>query len=182
MKMNNKCVLVLPSLSMAILTGCGQPSDLKTENPAASAVSQSDSHTHGQSAKASHSASGHDHGAGPHQGTLADWGGGKYHVEFTVDHADQQATIYILGSDEKMPAPVRATDDKLLLTIKNPAFQVELTAVPLDGETDGACSRFVGKHEKLGVVQEFAGTISGQVEGTPYAADFQEAAHGHEHP
>ena len=30
---------------------------------------------------------GHSHGAGPHDGTLADWGGGKYHVEFTVDHA-----------------------------------------------------------------------------------------------
>ena len=33
-----------------------------------------------------HSQEGHAHGAGPHNGTLADWGGGKFQVEFTVDH------------------------------------------------------------------------------------------------
>jgi hypothetical protein len=35
-------------------------------------------------------------------------------------------------------------------------------------------SRFVGKHEKIGVEQEFAGTIVGEVDGTPYTGDFQE--------
>lgn len=38
------------------------------------------------------------------------------------------------------------------------------------------------KSVKLGVVQEFAGTISGEVDGTPYVADFKEEPHGaHEH-
>jgi hypothetical protein len=82
-----------------------------------------------------------------------------------------------LGSDEKTPAPIKATDGKLLLTIKEPSFQVELTAQPLEGEADGNSSRFVGKDEKLGVVQEFAGTISGEVDGTPYAGDFMEEPH-----
>src|SRR4051794_15154853 len=67
---------------------------------------------------------GHEHGTGPHGGTVADWGGGKYHVEFTVDHPKKEATVYILGSDEKTPVPIKAKDDQLLLSIKEPAFQV----------------------------------------------------------
>src|SRR5688572_8775060 len=116
----------------------------------------------------------HGHGAGPHDGTVADWGGGKYHVEFTVDHGKQETVVYVLGADEKTAAPIKAKDGKLLLSIKQPAFQVELQADPQTGETGGASSRFVGKHEKLGVVQEFAGTISGETEGTPYVGDFKE--------
>src|SRR5262245_9829343 len=68
----------------------------------------------------------HAHGAGPHGGTVSDWGGGKYHVEFTVSHPKQEATVYILGSNEKTPAPIKAKDDQLLLTIKEPSFQVVL--------------------------------------------------------
>lgn len=118
------------------------------------------------------------HGAGPHEGAVADWGGGKYHVEFTVDHGKQEAVVYVLGSDEKTAAPIKAKDGMLLLSIKQPAFQVELKADPQAGETGGASSRFVGKNEKLGVVQEFAGTISGEADGTPYVGDFKEEPHG----
>jgi hypothetical protein len=120
----------------------------------------------------------HGHGAGPHGGTVADWGGGKYHVEFTVDHGKQEATVYILGSDEKTPAPIKAADGQLLLTIKEPSFQVPLKAAPQQGDPKGTASRFVGKHEKLGKEQEFAGTISGEADGTPYAGDFQEEPEG----
>lgn len=116
----------------------------------------------------------HAHGAGPHGGAVADWGGGKYHVEFTVDHDKKETIVYVLGSDEKTPAPIKAADGKLLLSIAEPSFQVELTADPLDGETDGASSRYVGHDDRLGVVQEFDGTISGEDEGTPYSGDFKE--------
>jgi hypothetical protein len=116
----------------------------------------------------------HAHGAGPHGGTVADWGGGKFHVEFTVDHSKQEATVYVLGSDEKTPAPIKAADGQLLLTIKEPSFQVSLKATPQPGDPAGTASRFVGKHEKLGKEQEFAGTISGEADGTPYAGDFKE--------
>jgi hypothetical protein len=114
----------------------------------------------------------HTHGTGPHGGTVFDLGGGTYHAEFTVDHPKQEATVYILGSDAKTVAPVKA--DKLLLSITEPQFQVELKAVPLDGEPKGVSSRFVGKHERLGKEQEFAGTVSGEIDGKPYAGDFKE--------
>jgi len=122
---------------------------------------------------------GHSHGEGPNGGAVADWGGGKYHVEFTVNHDTQEATVYVLDNNAKNPAPLKI--EKLLLSIKDPSFQVELLPQPLDGEAEGTSSRFVGKHEKLGVVQEFAGTISGEADGTPYAGDFKEEAHGHTH-
>ena len=115
------------------------------------------------------------HGAGSHEGAVADWGGGKFHVEFTVDHDKQEATVYVLGDDEKTATPIKAST--ILLSINDPTFQVELAAAPLEGEAEGTASRFVGKHESLGKVQEFAGTISGEVDGTPYVGDFKEEPH-----
>lgn len=103
---------------------------------------------------------------------MADWGGGKYHVEFTVNHDRQEATVYILGSDARSAAPVKA--EKLLLSIADPRFQLDLLPKPRSGEPAGAASRFVGKHKNLGQVREFGGTISAEVDATPYAADFQE--------
>jgi len=165
------CSGLLLVLTLAIGCDSGkQPAPQTTTTTAASTTPGKDDHGHA------------GHGAGPHEGTLADWGGGKYHVEFTVDHDKQEATVYVLGSDEKTPSPIKATDGKLLLSIKEPSFQVDLAAMPLDGEAEGTASRFVGKHESLGKVQEFSGTISGEVEGTPYAGDFQEEPHGaHDH-
>ena len=115
----------------------------------------------------------HSHGSGPHGGTITDWGGGAFHVEFTVNHDKKEATVYILGGDEKSPTPIKTA--KVHLVINDPATELDLTAQPLDGEKVGA-SRFVGTHDNLGKVQEFAGTISGDVEGTPYTGDFKEVA------
>ena len=42
----------------------------------------------------------------------------------------------------------------------------------------GTSSRFVGKHEKLGVEQEFAGEVSGDVDGRPLAGEFEEKPEG----
>jgi len=155
--------------SLATLSAVGFVAGCNPEPPAKSAPATTP--TAGQQETPKHAA----HGAGPHEGAVADWGGGKYHVEFTVDHDKQEATVYVLGSDEKSAAPVKA--DQLLLSISEPKFQVDLVAAPLDGETEGLASRFVGKHESLGKVQEFSGTISGEVDGTPYAGSFQEEPH-----
>ena len=164
-------------VTAAIAVGCTPAAPPAPPTPTAPATTSNEDLGHPHT-----SDGGHGHGAGPHEGTLADWGGGKYHVEFTVDHDQQTATVYVLGSDEKTAAPIKATDGKLLLTITEPSFQVELAADPLEGEADGNASRFVGKDEKLGVVQEFAGTVSGEVDGTPYAGEFKEEPHGaHEH-
>ena len=45
---------------------------------------------------------------GPHGGALAEWGEEEYHAEFTADHANKQATIYILDGTAKKAAPVAA--------------------------------------------------------------------------
>lgn len=127
-------------------------------------------------ADAGHEAA-HDHDHAPHGGTLVDWGGGKYHVEFTVDHGTQKAVIYLLGSDAATASPVNGT--AMTLSLSDPVVQVELKPAPLEGEAPDRCSRFEGQHEALGKVQEFAGTLSGEIEGTPYAADFAEEAHQH---
>ena len=116
----------------------------------------------------------HTHGSGPHGGAITHWGDGEYHVEFTVDHDTQTATVYILDSNAEKAAPVKA--DKLTLKINEPAFVVELLPQPMEGEAEGTSSRFTGKKEELGVVQEFAGTISGQVDGKEFSGDFAEIA------
>ena len=166
-KMLARCLVLL--LVPTLLVGCNSEKK-PAATPGSTAAPAATGHAHA------------GHGAGPHEGTVADWGGGKYHVEFTVDHGKQETVVYVLGGDEKTPAPVKAKDGLLLLSIKQPVFQVELKADPQAGETGGASSRYVGKNEKLGVVQEFAGTISGEIDGTPYAGDFKEEPHGaHEH-
>jgi hypothetical protein len=146
------CFAVLP-----LVTGCG-----KTPAPAPAPQTKSNAGEHG-------------HGAGPHGGALTDWGGGAYHVEFTVDHDKKEVTVYIVGSDEKSPAPIKA--DKIQLVINDPMTEMDLVAQPLDSEAEGMSSRFVGTHDTIGIVKEFAGTISGQIEGTPYTGDFQEEPH-----
>jgi hypothetical protein len=159
--MKNFRILLSGAAVLALAAGCTGPGGATPKGGAAKS---------GKSAQDEE----HAHGPGPHGGTVADWGGGKYHVEFTVSHPDQQATVYLLGSDEKTPAPIKAKDDQLLLTIKEPPLQVTLKASPQPGDPEGKSSRFVGKHEKLGKEQEFAGTITGEADGTPYAGEFKE--------
>lgn len=122
-----------------------------------------------------HSVSGHAHGNGPHDGVIADWGGGKYHVEFTVDHDKTQATVYVLGNDEKTATAIDAKE--IEMTIVDPEMLVTLKASPQDTDPAGKSSRYIGTHEKLGIVQEYEGTMTGVVEGTPYSGDFKEKSH-----
>src|SRR6056297_239301 len=172
-------------LLLCVLTagvGCNQSGS--PPEPDQNSVSESsvDDHGHDHAAGETHdhSVAGHAHGVGPHDGTIADWGGGTYHVEFTVDHDKQQATAYILGSDEKTATPIDA--ESIELSITDPEMQVVLNADPQEGDPEGKSSRYVGTDEKLGVVQEYAGTITGVVDGTPYSGDFKEEAHGdHDH-
>ncbi len=143
---------LLVFLGLVAFTGCNkEPND----SPKA----------HGRPEKVSH-----EHGTGPHGGTVFDFG--RWHAEFTVSHKDQEATVYILGSDEKTRTAIPV--ETLLLSIKNPQFQVELKAAPQEGDPSGKASRFVGKDQHFGKEQEFEGTLSGAVNGKPYAGDFKE--------
>jgi hypothetical protein len=168
---------VLSALSLAtalvVFTGCNQESMTPPSSP--SPTTTPDDHGHSHADGTTHAPHG-GHGAGPHEGTVADWGGGKFHVEFTVDHGKQEATVYILGADEKSPVPIDAASIEMSIT--DPVMQVTLKAAPQDSDPAGKASRFIGNHEKLGVVQEYAGTISGVIDGTPYSGDFKEEPHG----
>jgi hypothetical protein len=151
--------MFVAGICLSVAVGCGT-STPPTTPPAANS-----------GAPAAHAG----HGAGPHEGVVTDWGGGKYHVEFTVDHGKKEATVYILGGDEKTPVPVKAT--RVMLSINDPKFEIELKPQPLPGEADGASSCYVGTHDNLGIVKEYSGTISGEIEGTPFAGDFKEEPH-----
>lgn len=122
---------------------------------------------------------GHSHSGGPHGGTMTNWGT-AYHVEFTVDHEKKEATVYFFGGDAKTPAPIKASSVQLV--INDPKTELDLVAKPLEGEAEGTSSRFVGIHDAIGIVKEFAGTISGQIEGAPYTGEFKEEPHdaGHD--
>jgi hypothetical protein len=115
----------------------------------------------------------HDHGPGPHGGTVIELG--KYHGEFVVDHKKKEATVYILAGNVKTPVPLKA--EKVELTITKPMFQVEMKPMPLEGEKDGASSRFVATHDNFGVEQEFAGAVIIKVGDKTYDGDFKEKPH-----
>lgn len=180
MKIKNAFASLVTTACLIGFVGCKQETASTTTTPTnTSASSASDEHGHPHADGEEHAPHG-AHGAGPHDGTVADWGGGKYHVEFTVDHDKQEGTVYILGSDEKSAVPIDT--ETIDLSISDPAMQVTLKAAPQDTDPPGKASRFVGNHEKLGVVQEYAGTIAGVIDGTPYSGDFKEEPHGdHDH-
>jgi hypothetical protein len=128
-------------------------------------------------AKKKDDADDHDHGPGPHDGTVIELG--KWHGEFCVDHGKKQATVYILDGKVQKAVPVAA--QKLLLSIKSPSFQVDLLPSPQEGDPAGKASRFVATHDKFGKEQEFEGTVSLEIDGKPYAGDFKEEKHDHDH-
>lgn len=171
---------------LAVIGGC--ESKKVTDSKASERPLAADEHRHadGSIHKGSHADTqdekevgheeGHVHGAGPNGGAIADWGGGKFHVEFTVDHNKKESTVYVFGSDEKTATPIDATE--IVLAIKEPAFHLNLKAVPQENDPQGTSSRFVGTHESLAIVREFEGSISGSVNGTPYSGNFKEVAQG----
>ncbi|MEM6471860.1 MAG: hypothetical protein AAF802_20035 [Planctomycetota bacterium] len=182
--------LVSSYLLAAAIAGCG--SATSTPNEASSGSSShgdhghdhahghdhpsGEGHSHGDASGTNLGDSGHTHGIGPHGGTIADWGGGKFHVELTIDHDQQQATVHVLMGDEKTASPISA--ETIELAIREPKMLVTLQANPLDSDPSGKASRFVGQTEMLSVVGEYSGTITGIVDDTPYSGDFQEQ-HSH---
>jgi hypothetical protein len=118
----------------------------------------------------------HDHGEGPHGGVIIEFG--KYHGEFTVSHPNKEVTIYILSGNLKKAVPIDSK--KLLLSIKEPKFQVDLLPSPLPEEKDGKSSRFTAKDDRFGKEQAFEGTLSGNVEGKEYSGDFKAEPEGKE--
>lgn len=136
-------------------------------------------HDHAENGSTDHHAEAHSHGIGPNGGTIVDWGGGEYHVELTIDHKSKQVSVFILGKDEKTPVPIDA--ESIDVAVKAPAMLLTLEPAPQPNDPKEKSSRYVANDERLGGVENFLGTITGLVEGTPYSGDFTEQAHGHEH-
>ena len=159
-------------LTLTLALGCGDadkpaPAPNSTPAPATSSTPAKDDHGHKHAG----------HGAGPHEGTLADWGGGKYHVEFTVDHGQKRATVYILDGKAKKAVPIDAETITLVLKNVQPPANVTLKADPQKDDPKGMASRFVGQHDALAKEMEFKGEISAKVGDKPYTGEFEEKAH-----
>src|SRR3989442_919990 len=86
-------------LALAALAGCNQPAPPSKDGKKGNEPNKKEDD--------------HSHGAGPHGGAVADWGGGKYHIEFTVSHPKKEARVYILVGDAKKAAPIKAKDGQL---------------------------------------------------------------------
>ena len=118
----------------------------------------------------------HTHGTGPNGGVVFDLG--SHHAEFTVDHGKHECAILVLGDDEKTPTPVAATE--LILNIKETkttdgtvVSPITITMAP-ENATGGKGSKFVGSDPGIGNVADFAGTVSGEIDGKPSLGEFEE--------
>jgi hypothetical protein len=128
-------------------------------------------------------ADGHSHGTGPNRGVVFDLGAN--HAEFLVDHAKQQCQVLILDADGKAAAPIVA--EELVLITKDtktadgkgvPAMTIVL--LPTDA-SQGKAAKFVGTDPGIANVADFAGTVTGEIDGKPASGEFDEAAAGHPH-
>ena len=122
--------------------------------------------------KGNQPANDHEHDAGPHGVAILEFG--KYHGEFKPDHVKKEATVWVLGADAQKPARIKA--DKLRLVVSNTNPKIEIDPLPTDKADDGTASVFGGKHDGFGIELESEGTVSGQIDGTPYSGDFKEQA------
>lgn len=169
--MNLQQTLCLTLLAACVVfAGCNQPA--ATENSNAANEPGTHVHADGTVHKNHEPEAGHSHSNAPHGGTVVDWGGGKYHLEFLVDHPKQTATVYVLGPNVKEDVAIAA--ETMQVALKDPAVEFTLSAQPQDSDAAGQSSCFVGQHEALAVVQHFEGTIHGVIGETPYSGDFIE--------
>lgn len=118
----------------------------------------------------------HAHGAGPNGGVVMDLG--SHHAEFTVNHGKHEVTVLVLGSDEKTPLAIAANEFVLNINETKTAdgkvvSPMTITLKPV-GATDGKASTFVGTDPGIGNVADFAGTVSGEIDGKPAMGEFKE--------
>jgi hypothetical protein len=116
------------------------------------------------------------HGKGPNGGTVFDLG--KFHAEFTVDHAKKECTLLILGTDEKTIQEIAAKD--LTVSTKETKTKEGKTVPPMTikmaaaNEKDGKASKYVGTDPGLGNVADFEGVVQGEINGRPSKGNFKE--------
>ena len=87
---------------------------------------------------------------------------------------EKEATVWILGMDEKTAARVKA--DKLRLVVSNTTPKIEIDLLPADKDASGTASAFTGTSDGFGVEMEYKGTVTVTVDGKTYSRDFAEKA------
>ncbi len=121
----------------------------------------------------------HEHqGEGPHHGILVEWGQDEYHAEFTVDHLNRQAVVYVLDGQAQGAAavePDKISDVTVNLANVSPPLTLELKHDPK--KSDGKGIAFTARHDQLAKIRTFTGSVSALIAGKPFAGDFQEKAH-----
>lgn len=86
--------------------------------------------------------------------------------------------ILTLGVDEKTPTPIAATEFVLNTKETKTAdgkvvSPMTITMKPVDAK-DGKAMKFVGTDPGIGNVADFAGTVSGEIDGKPAMGEFKE--------
>lgn len=117
-----------------------------------------------------------DH-AGPHKGTVVEWGEEEYHPELVFDKKDGTVTAYIYGNHGDLhKAKLKAIDSKnLVMTLKTtPATTIKLEPTPEKDDPKGSSTKFVGKSDVLKQEMKWAGTLSGKVGPKPYTGEFKQ--------
>lgn len=156
-----------------VVTGCRQQADTPTADVPQAATPQATQATEG---------GGHTHGTGPNGGVVFDLG--KYHAEFTVDHAANECTVLLITGDGSDAEPLPGVAEEFTLSIKEtkvtegadtgkvvPPMTIALH--PVDAK-DGKASRFVGTDPGIGNVADFEGTVIGEIDGKPSQGTFKE--------
>ena len=158
--------LLLVSLSF-VLAGCAD----KKAGPTKSAGTKSGS-------KGSAKAEEHNHGKGPSGGVVFDLG--KYHAEFTADHAAKECAVNFIAGEDHNAKPLFVGATELTVSTKETktadgkvVAPMTIKLLPKDTK-DGKASKFVGTDAGLGNVAEFAGTVLGEVDGKPAKGEFKE--------
>lgn len=155
------------ALIILAIAGCENSRTTRPAEPAKAEAKHDHDHKHEGE---------HVHGNGPNGGVVFDLG--KQHAEFTVNHDKQECTVLILGDDEKTPQPVAATE--LIVALKETKTEagaiVAATAITLSPQepVGGKASKFVGADPVIGNVADFAGTVTGEIDGKPAQGEFKE--------
>jgi hypothetical protein len=118
----------------------------------------------------------HMHGRGPNDGVII--GFGPHHAEVSIDRAQQECTVVMLGEDAETPISVTASEivvntdaAKTAEGIAIPSMTITLK--PAD-RSNGKATRFIGTDPGLVNFAKFSGFISGEIDGEMLEADFQE--------
>ena len=94
---------------------------------------------------------------GPNGGHIVELGEEEFHAEVAVDK-DRKLIVWLLDESMKAAKPVENGTVQILTKVDAKDVMLDLVAAPLEGETDGKCSRFELAADKLpGAVMDIEG-------------------------